>query len=159
MDKNDIIALLQALSSSTVSQLAYRQGDTTLKLSKSINATVHSPPLPSSEVWQVEVPVVPQLTSSAIPQAAATPQASPDKSTDTTCVKSPLVGVCYTRASPESPDFVTLGQTVNAGDILCLIEAMKVMNEIKSPKAGKVVSLPMVSGDLVEFGQVLVEIS
>ena len=70
-------------------------------------------------------------------------------------VTSPIVGVFYTAASPESGPFVTIGSTVKAGDILCVIEAMKCFNEIPAPQDGKIVDICLKNGDVVEFGQVL----
>ena len=72
-----------------------------------------------------------------------------------TPVKSPIVGVFYGASSPESDPYVTVGKTVKKGDIICIIEAMKLMNEIKSEQAGKVVQICVKNGDPIEFGQVL----
>ena len=70
-------------------------------------------------------------------------------------VKSPLVGTYYAASSPEAAPFVEVGSTVNVGDVVCIIEAMKLMNEIKSEQAGKVVQICVKNGDPIEFGQVL----
>jgi len=173
MDKNDIIQVLEAFNGSNATLLAYQQGETLLTLSKLSEMT--PPPIPQPAVAPVSTanenvivpatsvesvaPVVtPTVSEPSVSPSAPAPVA-PTASADTTCVKSPLVGVCYTSASPDSPAFVTVGQTVAEGDTLCIVEAMKVMNEIKAPKAGKIIAIPAKSGELVEFGQVLVEIA
>ena len=100
----------------------------------------------------------------AAPSAAAAPAASAAAETETapaddlpagTQVKSPLVGTFYSSPSPDEPPFVLVGQEVREGDTLCIIEAMKVMNEIKAPCSGKVVRIMAQPGDMVEYNQVL----
>jgi len=73
-------------------------------------------------------------------------------------VKSPLVGTYYASPSPDSSPFIGLGQTVKEGDILCIIEAMKVMNEIRSPLAGVIKKIHIKNDSMVEYGQALIEI-
>ena len=75
-----------------------------------------------------------------------------------TPVKSPIVGVFYTANSPESAPYVTVGKTVKKGDIVCIIEAMKVMNEIKAPCDGTVTSILVENEELVEYDQALMVI-
>ena len=100
----------------------------------------------------------------AAPSAAAAPAAAAAAETETTPaddlpagtqVKSPLVGTFYSSPSPDEPPFVLVGQEVKEGDTLCIIEAMKVMNEIKAPCSGKVVRIMAQPGDMVEYNQVL----
>ena len=70
-------------------------------------------------------------------------------------IKSPLIGVFYIAPSPEAEPFVRLGDTVKKGDVLCIIEAMKLLNEITAEQDGKIVDICINNGDVVEFGQVL----
>ena len=100
----------------------------------------------------------------AAPAASAAPAAAAAAETETapvddlpagTQVKSPLVGTFYSSPSPDEPPFVLVGQEVKEGDTLCIIEAMKVMNEIKAPCSGKVVRIMAQPGDMVEYNQVL----
>ena len=96
--------------------------------------------------------------ASAAPAAAAaaeTETAPADDLPAGTQVKSPLVGTFYSSPSPDEPPFVLVGQEVREGDTLCIIEAMKVMNEIKAPCSGKVVRIMAQPGDMVESNQVL----
>ena len=93
---------------------------------------------------------------SAAPAASAEPETAPaDDIPAGTQVKSPLVGTFYSSPSPDEPPFVMAGQEVKEGDTLCIIEAMKVMNEIKAPCSGKVVRIMAQPGDLVEYNQLL----
>lgn len=100
----------------------------------------------------------------AAPAASAAPAAAAAAETETapaddlpagTQVKSPLVGTFYSAPSPDEPPFVLVGQEVKEGDTLCIIEAMKVMNEIKAPCSGKVVRIMVQPGDMVEYNQLL----
>ncbi len=70
-------------------------------------------------------------------------------------IKSPMVGTFYRAAAPDAPPFVEVGQDMEVGQVVCIIEAMKVMNEIKSEAAGRVIEVLMQNGDAVEFGQPL----
>jgi acetyl-CoA carboxylase biotin carboxyl carrier protein len=74
-------------------------------------------------------------------------------------VKSPMVGVFYTAPSPEDEPFVRIGDEVKEGDVLCILEAMKLMNEIAAERGGKIVDICLKNGDVVEFGQVLFKLS
>lgn len=103
-------------------------------------------------------------SAAAAPAASAAPAAAAAAETETvpaddlpagTQVKSPLVGTFYSAPSPDEPPFVLVGQEVREGDTLCIIEAMKVMNEIKAPCSGKVVRIMAQPGDMVEYNQVL----
>ena len=91
---------------------------------------------------------------SAAPAASAEPETAPaDDIPAGTQVKSPLVGTFYSSPSPDEPPFVLAGQEVKEGDTLCIIEAMKVMNEIKAPCSGKVVRIMVQPGDMGEDNQ------
>ncbi|HKL47989.1 MAG TPA: acetyl-CoA carboxylase biotin carboxyl carrier protein [Candidatus Izemoplasmatales bacterium] len=81
-----------------------------------------------------------------------------EDTTNTDTIKSPLVGTYYESPSPDSSPYITVGQTVKEGDILCVIEAMKVMNEIRSPMTGVVKSVHVRNDSMVEYGQALIEI-
>ena len=103
-------------------------------------------------------------SAAAAPAASAAPAAAAAAETETapaddlpagTQVKSPLVGTFYSSPSPDEPPFVLVGQEVREGDTLFIIEAMKVMNEIKAPCSGKVVRIMAQPGDMVEYNQVL----
>ena len=90
----------------------------------------------------------------AAPQASA-PQAAKEPEAKGKAITSPMVGTFYAASSPEAAPFVEVGSTVNVGDVVCIIEAMKLMNEIKAEQAGKVTQICVKNGDPIEFGQVL----
>lgn len=99
----------------------------------------------------VAAPVVSQAPS-AVQKSAEVPAQEVKKGTPIT---SPMVGTFYTSPSPDAKPFVTVGQTINKGDKVCIIEAMKLMNEIEAEVAGKIVEICVQDGQPVEFGQVL----
>ena len=110
---------------------------------------------------------LPEVVNVAAPAPVAAPVAqvqSPTAEINTEAKKedikgkaitSPMVGTFYSASSPESAPFVEIGSTVAVGDVVCIIEAMKLMNEIKSEQAGKVIKICVKNGDPVEYGQVL----
>lgn len=93
-------------------------------------------------------PVAPLRPSAATPAAA-------DDGGRRTIIKSPMVGTFYRAPAPDAPAFVEIGQDVEVGQVLCIIEAMKLMNEIKSETAGRVVEVLVENGEAIEFGQPL----
>lgn len=102
-------------------------------------------------------PVIAAASVAAAAPAAESTEAAPaeEQLPAGTQVKSPLVGTFYSSPSPDEPPFVLVGQQVKEGDTLCIIEAMKIMNEIKAPCDGKVIRIMAQPGDMVEYNQVL----
>jgi len=93
---------------------------------------------------------------SAPVSASAAPAPGPQQSSKVTKeIKSPMVGTFYRAPSPESPPFVDVGQVIEGGQVVCIVEAMKLMNEIKSEIRGKVIEVTVENANPVEFGQVL----
>jgi acetyl-CoA carboxylase biotin carboxyl carrier protein len=112
-------------------------------------------------VMQREVVVQSQPSAIGVPTQAAPTSATPSpsaKSDDSKSFPSPMVGTFYRRPSPEDPEFVKVGDKVKKGDVLCIIEAMKVMNEIQSDFSGEIVETLIEDGVSVEFGQPLFKI-
>ena len=95
-----------------------------------------------------------------IPQPAASPPGAkkPEDARRLAGIKSPMVGTFYRSPAPDAPPFVEVGQEIEAGQVVCIIEAMKLMNEIKSDLAGRIVEVLVENGDPVEFGQPLFSI-
>lgn len=110
-----------------------------------------------------DLPEVNMVASAPAPIAAPAPVAQPAAPQQTEAktevkgkaITSPMVGTFYAASSPDASPFVEVGSSVAVGDVVCIIEAMKLMNEIKSEQAGKVVQICVKNGDPVEFGQVL----
>ena len=100
------------------------------------------------------VAAAPQAAPAVAPQASAQAPAAKEE-VKGKAITSPMVGTFYAASSPDAAPFVEVGSTVNVGDVVCIIEAMKLMNEIKAEQAGKVVQICVKNGDPIEFGQVL----
>ena len=105
----------------------------------------------------IEVPAAP-LVIPAAPTAPAAPAAEAAPVAEGKEIKSPMVGVFYAAASPDSAPYVQVGQAVKKGDTLCIIEAMKLMNEINAEESGVITEICVKNGDLVQFGQPLFKI-
>lgn len=104
-------------------------------------------------------PVMPPVgVASQAPVVQSAQQTSPSEVTEAPkgkAIVSPMVGTFYSAPSPDASPFVEIGSSVQAGDVVCIIEAMKLMNEIKSEQSGKVVQICVKNGDPIEYGQVL----
>lgn len=147
MDIRKIKKLIELLEESGIAELEIKEGEESVRISRQ-----------SSAVVQAVAPAPAQIAASAPPPAAVASAAAPAEPAENVSghqVKSPMVGTFYAAASPTSGPFVTQGQQVNVGDTLCIIEAMKMMNQIEADKAGKVRSILVENGSPVEFDQVL----
>ena len=156
MELKDIKELIKSLDESSVAKLEFVQGEYAITLEKEKTEPVVMMPQPTHPVTPViSAPVeVNQPVLEASTEAAVTKE----QVSSTTSVLAPLVGVFYQAASPESEPFVKVGQAVHAGDTICILEAMKVLNEIKAPASGVVKEIHVSNGDVVEFDQLLMEI-
>ena len=146
--KNVALELMDALASKKLGEVAIELEGVKIKIKAAAPAPV----------------IAAAPSAAAAPAASAAPAAAAAEETETapaddlpagTQVKSPLVGTFYSAPSPDEPPFVLVGQEVKEGDTLCIIEAMKVMNEIKAPCSGKVVRIMVQPGDMVEYNQLL----
>ena len=146
--KNVALELMDALASKKLGEVAIELEGVKIKIKAAAPAPV----------------IAAAPSAAAAPAASAAPAAAAAAETETapaddrpagTQVKSPLVGTFYSAPSPDEPPFVLVGQEVKEGDTLCIIEAMKVMNEIKAPCSGKVVRIMVQPGDMVEYNQLL----
>ena len=108
------------------------------------------------EVVSVATPAVAPVAATTPAPTQATSQKEPAKeAAKGKPVTSPMVGTFYSAPSPDAEPFVEVGKTISEGDVVCIIEAMKLMNEIKSEVAGKITQICVKNGDPIEFGQVL----
>ena len=112
--------------------------------------------LPGSQIIIPAAAPVPAAAPAPVAPAAAPAPAAPAVSANRTTVDAPIVGTFYRSPSPDAPAFVKVGDTVSADTTVCIIEAMKVMNEIKAEKAGVVKEIVAQNGQPVEYGQVLI---
>lgn len=111
------------------------------------------PPMPAAPV-----PVMPGIPAAPVAAPAAAAAEKPAEQVSGNIITSPIVGTFYASPSPEKPPFVKVGDTVNTGDVVCIIESMKLMNEINSEFSGRVAEIYAKNGEPVEFGQKLMRI-
>ncbi|MDP2805766.1 MAG: acetyl-CoA carboxylase biotin carboxyl carrier protein [Gallionellaceae bacterium] len=143
MDLRKLKTLIELVENSGIAELELTEGEEHVRISRNV--------APSQQMY---APVPQHHVIAAAPQtapAAATEPAVPEGHV----VKSPMVGSFYRAASPGAKSFVDIGQTVNAGDTLCIIEAMKLLNEIETDKGGVIKAILVENGQAVEFGQPL----
>ncbi len=152
MDIRKIKKLIELLEESGIAELEIKEGEESVRISReSTNQTAitMAPPVyPSAPPINPSSPV-------ASAEPAATTHPSEDAASSGHHIKSPMVGTYYSAPSPTAGPFVTVGQKVNVGDTLCIIEAMKMMNQIEADKSGTVKQIMVENGEPVEFDQVL----
>jgi acetyl-CoA carboxylase biotin carboxyl carrier protein len=141
VDIEQIRALAEILSAHGLTSLEVAEGETKVRLAKDADMT--------QTAQQVAPQPVP--AEALVPE----PESQPVNFNRLTEVKSPMVGVFYAAPSPDSEAYVSIGSAVKKGDVLCLIEAMKLMNEITAEEDGEIVDICVKNGDITEFGQVL----
>ncbi|HVM32722.1 MAG TPA: acetyl-CoA carboxylase biotin carboxyl carrier protein [bacterium] len=140
----DALALMEA---SQVSELRFEQGDTKIHLRKGPGISLES---------YAPAPVMTMAAPVAVAPAAGAAPAAPAPAADkTVTVAAPMVGTFYRAASPDAKPFVEEGGKIEVGQVYCIIEAMKLMNEVKAEVKGKIVKILVANGQAVEFGQPL----
>jgi acetyl-CoA carboxylase biotin carboxyl carrier protein len=145
MDIRKIKKLIEMLQESDLKEIEVSQGDESVRILRdrfvqtNVNNIVQQPEIFSSDT--------------------ETQQKSESKKIEGNVIISPIVGTFYRKPSPDKDPFIRVGDTVEKGDVLCIIEAMKMMNEIKSDFSGKVVSIDIEDGQPVEYGQNIITIN
>lgn len=141
MDTKTIRELAEILKDANLSALELEEGTTRIRL----------------ERFQASAPAAPAETAiSAAPQMQSVDTGDPGVDfNDISVVNSPMVGVFYAAPAPDQPPYVAVGSRVKKGDVLCIVEAMKLMNEILAEEDGQIVDICVGDGDVVEFGQTL----
>jgi acetyl-CoA carboxylase biotin carboxyl carrier protein len=147
MDLRKLKTLIELVENSGIAELELTEGEEHVRISR--HSSVSAP------MQQFYAPAPQQAAPAAAPVAAAPATPAAPAPPEGHVVKSPMVGSFYRSPSPGAKSFVDIGQTVNAGDTLCIIEAMKLLNEIESDKAGVVKAILVENGQAVEFGQPL----
>ncbi|HEX5055116.1 MAG TPA: acetyl-CoA carboxylase biotin carboxyl carrier protein [Gammaproteobacteria bacterium] len=148
MDIRKVKKLIELLEESDVVELEIKEGEESVRISRGKAAAM---PMPMAPMMAAPMPAAAQA-----PAAATAPEgASREPSYDGHVVESPMVGTYYEAPAPGNPPFVKVGQRVNVGDTLCIIEAMKILNQIESDVAGEVKAVLCKNGDPVEYGQKL----
>ena len=153
LDHEQLHRLLEALGESDIQEFRLEGDDFRLEIRRNLPAQA------------VMAPVMPAAAAAAAPQAPVTPAepvAAPPASTSTRSdlleVTAPMVGTFYRAPAPGEPAFVEVGSRINVGQTVCILEAMKLMNELESEVGGEVVEILVDNGTPVEFGQVLMRV-
>ena len=152
MDLNYLRRLLKLFDESTVTELSIEEEGVKLQFSKQIPTVAAPMPTYVASVPQ-PMPVAPSLPSEPAPSQAAPQAASAPATENVHTVHSPIVGTFYRAPAPDADPFSTVGQHVQVGDTLCIIEAMKLMNEIESDVTGTIVKILVDNNQPVEYNQ------
>ncbi len=149
MDLRKLKTLIELVEGSGIAELEISEGEERVRITRTVSAgqQMYAAPAPQQVVVAAAAPAAAPVAAAAAPAAPAAPEGH--------VVKSPMVGTFYRSASPGSKPFVDVGQNVNSGDTLCIIEAMKLLNEIDADQAGTVKAILVENGQPVEFGQPL----
>ena len=155
MDIRKVKKLIELLEESNIGEIEIKEGEESVRISRHGNqpAAPVAYAAPAAAPAPVAAPAA--APAEAAPEAAA-PAAAPVADN---AVLSPMVGTFYRAPSPDASSFVEVGQTVRVGDVLCIVEAMKMMNQIEADRAGTVTAIHVENGEAVEFDQPLISIS
>lgn len=144
MDVRKIKTLIELINSSDIAEIEIKEGEESVRISRTSSV---APVAAAAPIAAAPAPITIAATADAAAPAAQAPKG------DT--INSPMVGTFYKAASPTAKPFVEVGQTVSVGDTLCIVEAMKMLNQIESEKSGKIVEILVENEQPVEFGQPL----
>ena len=157
MDIRKVKKLIELLEESNIGEIEIKEGEESVRISRHGN----QPAAPVA--YAATPPVAAATTPAAAPATSEAPAAEAAASAAApvadNAVLSPMVGTFYRAPGPEAPSFVEVGQTVRVGDVLCIVEAMKMMNQIETDRAGTVTAIHVENGEAVEFDQPLISIS
>lgn len=142
MDLRKIKTLIDLLEASDLVEIEVKEGEDAVRISRA-SAAAPAAAMP--------VPAAPAQATAAAPAADTTPAAAPASAG--TKITSPMVGTFFIAPSPEAPPFVEVGQQVHRGDTICIIEAMKMFNQIEAEKSGTIKAILVEAGQPVEYGQ------
>jgi acetyl-CoA carboxylase biotin carboxyl carrier protein len=151
MDIRKVKKLIELLDESGIAEIEITEGEDSVRISRNVSpgvAFAPAGPVPAP-------PAAPAAAAAAPSTPAAAPAASSESEEEGYLVTAPMVGTFYSAPSPGSPSFVQVGDRVNEGDTLCIIEAMKMMNQIEADVSGVVKSIRVQNGEPVEYGQIL----
>jgi len=151
MDIRKVKKLIEMLENSNLEEIEIQEGEESVRLVKS-NGNINN-------ISSTQSIAVPQASSSVALEEESQSENENQESGEGNFITSPMVGTFYASASPGSKPFINVGDLVAEGDVVCIVEAMKMMNEIKSEFSGKVVSIKVENSEPVEYGQALFEIA
>jgi acetyl-CoA carboxylase biotin carboxyl carrier protein len=154
MDIRKIKKLIELLEESGIAEIEIKEGEEAVRISRMPLASAHPHAMP--QFMQIPAPAAaaPLAAGSAVALPAAQSEAPKPKPNEHV-ITAPMVGTFYASPSPAAKAFVEIGDEIKVGQVLCIIEAMKMMNQIEADRAGKIASIMARNGDPVEFGQPL----
>ena len=160
MDIRKVKKLIELLEESNIDEIEIKEGEESVRISRNSGQPMMAAPAPmyasvAAPAAAAPAPAPAPAEAEAAP-AADTGSAAP--ATSGHVVKSPMVGTFYRAPSPTSPSFAEVGQTVKVGDVICIVEAMKMMNQIEADRAGTIEAILVENGEPVEFDQPLFSI-
>ena len=153
MDIRKVKKLIELLEESNIDEIEIKEGEESVRISRN-GAQAAANAAASYAAPQYAAPPPPPAAAPA-PAPAAAPAAEAAPATSGHVVRSPMVGTFYRSPSPTSDAFVEVGSTVKVGDVICIVEAMKMMNQIEADKAGTIAAILVENGEPVEFDQPL----
>lgn len=153
MELKDIQSLIKLVSNSTVDEVSVEKKDFKINIKKNAPTMVAAPAAAPQPV-QVQAPA-PQATAPQPKAAEASEVPKTETASNLIEVKSPMIGTFYRKPSPDKPNFVEVGDELKKGQVICIIEAMKLFNEIESEVSGKVVKILVDDSEPVEYDQPL----
>ena len=159
MDIRKVKKLIELLEESNIDEIEIKEGEESVRISRNSGQPMMAAPAPMYA--SVAAPAAAPAPAPAPAEVEAAPAADTGSAAPATSghvVKSPMVGTFYRAPSPTSPSFAEVGQTVKVGDVICIVEAMKMMNQIEADKSGTVEAILVENGQPVEFDQPLVTI-
>ena len=145
MDLRKLKTLIELVESSGIAELEIEEGEERVRITRAVSAS----PATSTVVLPATLSAAAAMPAAALPPPPPTPEAEGHQ------VRSPMVGTFYRAASPGAKPFVEVGDTVAKGDVMCIVEAMKLLNEIEADADGVVKAILVENGQPVEFGQSL----
>ena len=151
MDIRKVKKLIELLDESGIAEIEITEGEESVRISRHATSVAAAP---VGMAAPAPLPAAAPAPASAQPSAPATP-ATADVEEEGHAVTAPMVGTYYSAPSPGSPPFVQVGDRVNEGDTLCIVEAMKMMNQIEAEVSGTIKSIRIQNGEPVEYGQIL----
>lgn len=158
MDLKYVKQLLELVEKSAVNEIELEEKGQKIRITKSAPQATASTPIYLPPVQHQVMMPAPAAVPTAVPAEAEPKPSAPAPASETKKyheIKSPIVGTFYRSPSPDAPPYVDLGSKVKPGSVLCIVEAMKLMNEIESDIAGTIVKINVENGKPVEYGQVL----
>lgn len=148
MNLKEIKKIIELVEASKISSLSIEEDNIKIEVKKEAISATHTIPVPVAQA----APALPV----AEPEKAAPVEAAPKRDESLVAISSPMVGTYYASSNPESPPYVKVGDRINKGDVVCIVEAMKLFNEIESDISGVVESIEVQNSSPVEYGEELI---